>query len=95
MGKNYSEGRKKALEFGRAIHENMLESAAATRELEVMRLMEVGYTREEAQEHLRIEAMETLERNGYGTSKRCYASHQIGGDLQRKPIMGDRYMASC
>ena len=93
MEKNYVEGRKKALEFGRTIHNNMLESVAATNALEVMRLMEVGYTREEAQEHLRIEALTTMENNGFGTSKRCYASHQIGGDLQRKPIMGDRYMA--
>ena len=93
MEKNYVEGRKKALEFAKNIHNNMLESVVATRELEVMRLMNVGYTREEAQERLRIEAMETLERNGYGTSKRCYTRAQHSGDLQRKPIMGDRYMA--
>ncbi|MBR1398732.1 MAG: hypothetical protein IJ564_00960 [Alphaproteobacteria bacterium] len=90
---NYVEGRKKALEFGRAIHNNMLESVAATNALEIMRLVKVGYTREEAQERLRIEALTTMENNGYGTSKRCYTSAQHSGDLQRKPIMGDRYMA--
>ncbi len=93
MKNNYSEGRKKALEFGKSIHQSMLEAVAATRELEVMRLVNVGYTRAEAEEHIRIEALATMESNGFGTSKRCYASHQIGGDLQRKPIMGGRYMA--
>lgn len=93
MEKNYAEGRKKALEFGKSIHQSMLEAVAATRELEVMRLMNVGYTRAEAEEHIRIEALATMESNGFGTSKRCYTSAQHSGDLQRKPIMGGRYMA--
>ena len=84
MDKTLAEGRKKALESGRAVHNNMLESSVATNVPEVMRLIKIGYTRAEEKEHLPIKALTTMESNGFDTGKRCYAGHRIGSNFQQK-----------
>lgn len=93
MEKNFLEGRKKALELGARIHNEMLKSARAAKRDEIERLTEKGYTKKEAEEQLALEARDLREEQGYGISHRAYSINQRSADKRRKPILGALYVA--